>query len=435
MQALEGIKVVDVSQVAAVPMCARHLADFGADVVHIENPVTGDSWRSLQAGQGGNAGIPSAIPYNWEHFNRNKRSLTVDLSQERGREIVYKMVGEADVFVTNLRLFEQEKFGLKYDTLNRLNPRLIYGSITGHGKNGPDKDTPAYDTTVYWARAGVTHMLTTLGLAGPNSRPAFGDVVAGLGLAFGVLLALRVREKTGRGQEIDLSLFSTGVYQLTFDIAAALATGQDPRDWAMTAVQGEDDERSKRRQELTDEVQTAITRLVDFYREQAPNPMATIYQTKDAKQLRFNALNAERYWSIFCRITGHEELMHDPRFESMESRNENRVELYHIFKESFESKTLAEWKPYLNELPVSPIQNLIDIINDPQAEANNLFVPINHPAHGEIKVMANPINLSETPATIRAPAPEFSQHTEEILLELGYTWEDIAQFKEQKVIA
>ncbi len=434
MFALEGIKVVDVSQVAAVPMCARHLADFGADVIHVENTVSGDSWRSLQAGQGGNAGIPSDIPYNWENYNRNKKSVAVDLSQVRGREIIYKLTEKADVFVTNLRLSEQEKFGLKYETLNRLNPRLIYGSVTGHGKNGPDKDTPAYDTTAYWARSGVTHMLTTMGLSGPNSRPAFGDNVTGLGLALGVVLALLVRKKTGKGQEIDISLFGTGIYQLTFDVAAALVTGQDPREWALTAVIGEDEERMKRREKLMDEVQTAIARLVDFYREQGPNPMATIYQTKDGKQLRFNALNAERYWPKFCQLTGHKELVHDPRFESMEARRENRVQLYHIFKEAFESKTLAEWRPHLIDLPVSPIQNLVEVINDPQSEANNLFVPIDHPIHGQIKVMANPINMSETPATIRTPAPEFSQHTEEVLLELGYTWEDIAQLKEEHII-
>ena len=277
-------------------------------------------------------------------------------------------------------------------------------------------------------------MLTTMGLSGPNPRPAFGDNVTALGLALGVVLALLVREKTGKGQEIDISLFSTGIYQLTFDFAAALATGQDPREWALTAVLGQDEERMRRREKLMDEVQTAIANLVDFYREQSPNPMATIYQTKDGKQLRFNALNAERYWPKFCRLTGHEELMHDPRFESMEARSENRVALYHIFREAFESKTLAEWKPYLTDFPVSPIQSLVDVISDPQAEANNLFVPIEHPVHGRMKVIANPINLSETPATIRMPAPEFSQHTEEVLLELGYTWEDIAQLKEERTI-
>ena len=126
--------------------------------------------------------------------------------------------------------------------------------------------------------------------------------------------------------------------------------------------------------------------------------------------------------------------MHDPRFESIEARRENRVALYHIFREAFEKKTLAEWKPYLTDFPVSPVQSLVDVINDPQAEANNLFVPIDHPIHGRMKVIANTINLSETQATIRMPAQEFSQPTEEVLLELGYTWQDISRLKEEHTI-
>ena len=224
--ALEGIKVIDVSQVAAVPMCARHLADFGADVLHIENAVTGDSWRNLQAGAGGGpAGIPSDIPYNWEAFNRNKRSVAIDLSKEGGRKIIYRMVEKADIFLTNLRLSERKKFEMEYQTLNTLNPRLIYGSVTGHGMNGPDKDMPAYDTTVYWARSGISHLLTIPGMSAPNSRPAFGDNVAGLALAFGVMNALYARDRIGLGQEVDISLFFTGLYQLTFDVAGSPGHG------------------------------------------------------------------------------------------------------------------------------------------------------------------------------------------------------------------
>ncbi|HUV43759.1 MAG TPA: CoA transferase, partial [Dehalococcoidales bacterium] len=130
-QALDGIKVIDVSQVAAVPMAARHLADFGADVIHVENPKTGDSWRGFQAGLGsGGAGAPSDINYNWETYNRNKRSLAVDLSQDEGREVIYRLVESADVFTTNLRLFEREKFKLDYDALSQLNPRLIYAGLS-----------------------------------------------------------------------------------------------------------------------------------------------------------------------------------------------------------------------------------------------------------------------------------------------------------------
>ena len=432
--ALEGIKVVDVSQVAAVPMCARHLADFGADVIHIEHAVTGDSWRNLQAGAGGGtAGIPSDIPYNWEAFNRNKRSVAIDLSKEGGKKIIYRMAENADIFLTNLRLSERKKFGLEYQTLNTLNPRLIYGSVTGHGLHGPDKDIPAYDTTVYWARSGISHLLTIPGMSGPNSRPAFGDNAAALALAFGVIIALFSRDRMGVGQEVHTSLFFTGLYQLTFDVAAALTTGRDELEYRLEAFEGTEEERQQR-DTLINDAQGAIKRLAAFYRERLPNAMANTYETKDGKSIRFNALQVDRYWTRFCKLISREELEHDPRFTTLEARRENRKELYHIFRDVFLTRTLEEWRPLISDLPASPFQTLVDVIKDPQAKANNFFLPYDHPTYGRIEIMANPVNMSKTPPTIRMPAPEFSQHTEEVLLEAGYSWEDIVRFKDEEVI-
>ena len=432
--ALEGIKVIDVAQVAAVPMCARHLADFGADVIHVEHATRGDSWRAQQAGHGGGAGVPSEINYNWEAFNRNKRSLALDLSHESGREVIYKLVERADVFTTNLRIPEQEKHRVRYDDLRGINPKIIYGCLTGHGKKGPNRETPAYDTTVYFGRAGVTSTLTVPGLSGPSPRPAFGDVVAGLGLAFGIVTALFHRDRTGIGQEVDISLLHTGIYQLTFDVSCALATGQDVVEYRLNPPQVLDAEMRKRRDELIGEAQKAIGRLSDLYRENSPNPLANRYTTKDGKIIAFNALQSDRYWPEFCRVIERPDLGEDPRFSSSEARTESKRELYEILKEAFLTRTLAEWTPHLAGLPYAPMQNTVDVTNDPQAEANGMFLSVNHPVYGPMKVIANPLNLSETPATYRMPSPEFGQHTEEILLEIGYGWEDIARMKEQGVI-
>jgi len=254
--ALEGIKVIDVSQVAAVPMCARHLADFGADVLHIENPTTGDMWRGYQANQEVTRSVaPSHINYNWENYNRNKRSVTIDLAQEGGQEIIHKLLEKADVFVSNLRPFELEKFKLEYETLSKLNPRLIYGCITGYGRKGPEKNAPAYDTTAYWTRSGIPYMLSRPGMPGPSFRPAIGDNVAALALAYGVMMALFVREKTGVGQEVDVALFHAGMYQISFDIAGALATGLDFADW-----------REQPPLEMVAEAQTAMLPVAAFYK-------------------------------------------------------------------------------------------------------------------------------------------------------------------------
>jgi crotonobetainyl-CoA:carnitine CoA-transferase CaiB-like acyl-CoA transferase len=435
IMALEGIKVLDVSQVAAVPMCARHLADYGADVLHIENAVTGDSWRNLQAGHGGGpAGIPSDIPYNWEAFNRNKRSVAIDLSKEGGKKIIYKMAKQADVFLTNLRLIERKKFGMEYHTLKEINPRLIYGSVTGHGLEGPDKDMPAYDTTVFWARSGISHLLTIPGMSGPNPRPAFGDNVAGMALAFGIVTALYARERLGVGQEIDTSLFFTGLYQLTFDVAAALTTSRDEMEYRLgEGFDGTEEER-KERDSLIAQSRLALKHLADFYRERIPNPMANVYETKDGKLIRFNCLQADRYWAKFCKLVAREDLIHDPKFNNLEARKENRKELYHIFQAVFLTRTLEEWRPQIADFPASPVQNLLEAIEDVQAKANNIFLPFDHPNYGPMKIMASPVNLSLTPATIRMPAPEFGQHTEEVLLEEGFEWEEIEQFKTEGVI-
>jgi len=199
-RALEGIKVIDVSQVAAVPMCARHLADFGADVIHVENPNIGDSWRVFQAYQTeAMSAVPSAITYNWEVYNRNKRSITLNLAEKRGKEILYRLVETADVFLTNLRSFEMERFGVDYTRLTSVNPRIIYGSVSGFGKSGPEKDLAAYDTTAYWARSGIPYVFSVPGVPVLAYRPAFGDNVAAMVLAYGVMMALFVRERTGVG--------------------------------------------------------------------------------------------------------------------------------------------------------------------------------------------------------------------------------------------
>ena len=434
VMALEGIKVLDVSQVAAVPICARHLADYGADVIHVENARLGDSWRNLQAGHGGGpAGVPSDIPYNWEAFNRNKKSLAVDLSAKGGQEVIYRLVKDTDIFLTNLRLSERDKLAMDYNSIKNQNPDIIYGSLTGHGMEGPDKDMPAYDTTVYFCRSGINNTLTIPGMSGPSPRAAFGDSLAGMILAFGVMTALFSREKSGNGQQIDTSLLAAGIYQQTFDMSSAMTTRTDETQYRMAEFDGTDEERAER-DRLILEAQMALMNLGDFYKERLPNAMANAYTTKDGKVFRFNALQADRYWDKFCRLPGLEHLANEAKYATTESREENKKELYHIFKAVFLTKTMAEWKPLIAELPGAPFQSLVEVADDPQVIANQMIMPYDHPTYGEIPIMGSPVNLSETPATIREPAPEFGQHTEMILMEAGFEWEEIEKLKAEAVI-
>jgi crotonobetainyl-CoA:carnitine CoA-transferase CaiB-like acyl-CoA transferase len=406
---LEDIKVIEIAGAAAVPMAGRLLSDWGADVVRIEHPATGDAMRHVQAsaalagtmGGGATTIALSEIPYETLNYNRNKRSLTLDLSQERGQEIVHKLVEKADVLLSNMRPYEMAKWKLEYETLSQLNPRLIYASMNGYGQKGADRNAPGYDIIAAWARSGAQELLQASGF-----RPAFIDNVGGMSMACGIMTALFIRERTGLGQEVSLSLFQTGVFQISYDVAGALVTGKNFDEWGITD------------------------------REDSPNVLSIPYQTKDGRTLRLCILQPDLYWPKFCRSIEREDLEHDPRFATFAAKIENNVALLHILDEVFLSKTLDEWRPRLNEagIPWSPVQTLQELVNDPQARANEFFVPLDHPTYGRIEVVANPIKLSKTPVTVKT-APEFGQHTEEVLLEHGYTWEDIAKFKEEKVIA
>jgi crotonobetainyl-CoA:carnitine CoA-transferase CaiB-like acyl-CoA transferase len=260
----------------------------------------------------------------------------------------------------------------------------------------------------------------------PAFTGAFGDNIAGMALACGLITALFVRERTGKGQEVYICLFQTGVFQLSFDISGALVSGQDYEDW-----------RKNPPEELVARAEAAIAPLRDFNRQGLPNALAMPYKTKGGREIFLAMGRSDRYWSRFCQVIEREDLEHDPRFESFQARGKNVTTLMHILDEVFLNKTLDEWKPRLAEVGMcfGYDQNYREIIADPQARTNDFFTSIDHPSYGQIEVLANPINLSDTPATIRMSAPEFGQHTEEVLLKYGYTWEDIKQFKEQGIIA
>ncbi|MFC1989567.1 CaiB/BaiF CoA transferase family protein [Chloroflexota bacterium] len=404
-RALEGIKVVQTASTLAGPMAARLLADWGADVIWVEQAVKGDLLRSLYTKVVGGRMIVSDVNYRAENVNRNKRGMSLNLAHESGREIIYKLLENADVYLSNFRERELKKFKLEYETLSQLNPRLICANIDGYGKKGPDKDLSGTEFTGYFARSGILHTLQLPGSPPIENPIGLGDHVTGLALAHGIVTALYMREKTGVGQQVDTSLFHAAVFTLSYDIAGALVTGQDRQ-----AVE----------------------------RKDISMALHTSYETKDGKWLRLGlGLQADLYWPRFCQAIGREDLEHDPRFETFEPRVDNHLALFNILEEVFRSKTLDEWKIPLNEKEITwaPVQNLPEVITDPQARANDFYVPFDHPTYGRIEVIANPVRLSMSPEVISRPAPEFNQHTEEILLEHGYTWEDIKQFKEQGVIA
>jgi crotonobetainyl-CoA:carnitine CoA-transferase CaiB-like acyl-CoA transferase len=401
---LEGIRVIDATAFGAAPIAGAFLADWGAEVIHIEHPIRGDGTRGVQYGTGVGIFQQARVNYAMEFYNHSKKSVTLDFAQEKGREIMYRLVKTADVFVSILRPYELEKYGLEYGQLSQLNPKLIYAHLGGYGRKGPDRDRPGYDSCAFFARSGITHQLSTYCKSPIINRPALGDNMTGLALFAGVVLALLVRERLGIGQEVDVSLFNTGILSLALDIQGAILTGEN----------------------VTTEP-----------RETTSNPLRNFYQTKDERWILLAMMQPDPYWPRFCKAIEREELEHDPRFDSFEHRRKNCADLIIILDEAFVTRTLAEWKERLSKfnLIFEPVQSPTEVANDPQAIANEYFSDFDHLTYGPIKIVGAPIKLSETPATIRSAAPEFSQNTEEVLLELGYSWEDILSLKDQKVIS
>jgi len=255
-------------------------------------------------------------------------------------------------------------------------------------------------------------------------RPTMGDTVAGLGLAYGIMQALYVREKTGEGQQVDLSLFHMGLYQMSFDISGALITGLDFDDW-----------RPQPPKELKQKTMMTVIELLRSLVVENSNPLTGQYMTKDAQSLLIAILQPDRYWEKFCKITGREDLLENPKYNTTEGRNADDKILREAFTEAFMQKTFDEWVPLLEGIPYARRQTVLEAITDPQAVESGCIVTYDHPKAGPIKQLANPIMMSKTPSSVRMPAPEFGQHTEEVLLEYGYTRDDIATFQNDGTIA
>jgi crotonobetainyl-CoA:carnitine CoA-transferase CaiB-like acyl-CoA transferase len=384
-------------------MAARLLADWGAEVIRVERPVGGDMSRQLARAMVGGGPIPSNIDYVSENVNRNKQSITLDLAQEQGQRILHRLLSQADVLLCNYRPRELAKFQLTPGVLTDINPKLIIANLSGYGPKGPDRDLPGYEGISFFSRAGIMHTLQIPGMAPPQYPIGMGDFSSGLALAYGIMLALFIRERTGVAQAVDTSLFQTGIYMLSNDIAGSLVSGLDREKVA---------------------------------REDVVNPLAGYYETKDQRWVRIGMVQPDLYWSRFCRAIDREALEYDPRFATFEPRIEHHDDLFMILVETFKTKTYDEWQARLTAagLPWGPVQNAPEVATDAQARANDMFTPMEHPEHGRMEVVSNPIRLSKTHLSPPQASPVLGQHTDAILRAHGYTPDDIAAFRNQGTI-
>jgi crotonobetainyl-CoA:carnitine CoA-transferase CaiB-like acyl-CoA transferase len=400
---LAGIRVLDWTIWQQGPVATMMLGDLGAEVIKIEERVGGDPGRGVMSIAGVGTGGDKRN-YYFEANNRHKKSLALDLKRPEGREIVYKLVEKSDVFVQNFRKGVAAKLGLDYQTLSKLNPKLIYASATGYGPNGPDSGEPSFDY-MGLARSGIMTAVGEPDMAPQNITGGIADQMGAIMLAHGVVVALLARERLGIGQEVNTSHLGSMMALQGLNVACRLTLGKE---------------------------------FKRFYRTEAANPLWNHYQCQDGKWVCFAMPQADRYWPDFCKAVGITELEKDPRFATMKVRGKNCKELIRMLDEIFASKPRDEWMKILKaggDFIYTIVNNINDLPDDVQAKENNYIVDYDHPSWGPSKIVGHPVIYSKTPANPQAPAPEFGEHTEHILIEtLGYSWEDVARLKEQEVI-
>ncbi len=392
---LSKIKVLDLTQVMAGPFCCQVLADMGANVTKVEPPETGDQARRVMGFRMKGEDTAAFLA-----VNRNKKSVTINLKEEEGREILYRLAQDSDVLVENYRPGVAKRLGIDHETLREISPRLIHASISGFGQTGPYANRAGYDLIAQ----GMSGVMSVTGE--PDRPPAkcgvpISDLSAGLLCAFGILSAYVAREETGRGQYIDTSLFEGALAFSIWETAELWATGRIPQPFGSA------------------------------HRLNAP------YQALKTRDGYLNVgANNQKLWTRFCKVLGREDLIEDKRFAINEDRMDHREELVEELESVLKERDTDEWEKLLLEegVPVGPIYNYKQVFENPHTRAREMMVEIEHPVEGTVKGLGIPIKLSETPGEIRRPAPLLGEHTEETLIRLGYSKEEIADLRERRVI-
>jgi crotonobetainyl-CoA:carnitine CoA-transferase CaiB-like acyl-CoA transferase len=402
---LEGIRVLDLSRFQVGPACSMMLSDMGAEVIKVEPPGKGETTRHSER-------FEKEYLLNGENLcflalNRNKRSVTVDIKQEKGKEVIYRLARVCDVFLENFRPGVADALGVGYQKLSEINPRIIYCSASCYGQEGPYAHKPGMDTMAQ-AMGGIMSVT-----GGPDSPPtpvgaAIADQVGGMNCAYGIVLALFHRERTGEGRRVEVSLL---------DSQMAL------QSWEMMAALNLDLEKIKPRKGhyLS---HTGIYRRV----------ICGVYKTRDSYMVADSF--TEKRWPGICRALGMEHLENDPRFDTVEKRQENQEELNEMVEKIFLTRTTNEWIEILEkeDILASPVYTYKEVFSDPHVLAGDMIVEQEHPVAGKFKLLGSPVKLSQLECGPRSPAPMLGQDNEEVLNELGYSREEVEQLREEGVV-
>lgn len=401
MRPLRGIKVLEWGVIMQVPVAASMLGQLGAEVTKLEEPIRGDPIRGMRRTLGVTMELPGGRNLLAEHHNTNKRSIAIDLRKHQGKEVLYRLIKESDVFLHNHLASRALELGLDYDTLSKRNARLIYVASSAYGTKGPDAEVPAFDFAAQ-GRSGIMTQVGELGMPPLAMVPAPADMITSWMVVSAVLMGLIARDRLGVGQKVDVSMLAGMIYAQRLNVFATLLGRPLPMP----------------------------------PRTSAPNPLYNHYRCADDKWILLAVLQ-EKDWPGFCSAMGVNELEKNPKYSNADKREQNCNELISILDKLFASKTRDEWLRILREganFPYAPVNTIADLVNDAQVLENDYIVECNHPTLGKMKYPSFPIQLNETPAEIMPGCPELGQHTEEVLLELGYTWAQITELKDQGVI-
>ena len=382
---LEGLKVIEMATYIAAPSAGGIMADWGADVIKIE-PLGGCPMRQFYA-----SAMTDDYPDNPVSAldNRGKRAIAINTGTDEGREIVRKLVEDADVFLTNVRPGQLKQQGLDFDTLSKINPKLVYASVTGFGLQGEEADKPGFDTAAFNAKSGFGWMMTPKGSAPAPLRTAAGDHITGIATASGILAALLKARDTGKGTLVESSLVRSAAYAVGCDYGTWLRYGRIAR--------------SRPREE-------AIVAINNFY------------MTKDDYWLFINGRPGEPDWPDVARAIGREDLLEDERFASLRDRRRNGVALIALMDEAFAQKTIDEWKPILDEAGLiwSPVQTFEQAFEDRQMHEAGVYVDMPKADGTSYKNIASPIRFGKESTDPKGPLPEIGQHTMDILAQNGF---------------
>jgi crotonobetainyl-CoA:carnitine CoA-transferase CaiB-like acyl-CoA transferase len=391
---LEDVRVVELSMYAFAPSASAVLADWGADVIKVVPPRAADPMMGTPI-----AGLPRkdvGVAFMWEILNRGKRCMAIDVGTDDGRQVLVDLVERSDVFVTNLLPAARRRMQIDPEDLLAVNPALVYARATGHGPEGPERDAGGFDHTDFWARTGIAHAASMVSDEFvPQPGPAMGDLSAGAFLAGAIAAALYRRTRTGRGTVVDVSLLSSGLWVTSPAVVAS---------------------------QLYD-----VETIPRMRHTSLPNPLVAAYATRDGRKIYFAGIMTERHFENFCQVIDRKDLLSDMRFSSGQSRIANASECIEVLDAIFGERDLDEWIPLLAGLttPWTVVQTAAEAARDVQTESNGFLAQVD----GRYALVRSPATFDGgRPGLTRAP--EHGEHTEELLLDLGRSWDDILTLKE-----